>query len=98
MQLESKQQRWKNGRYRIRTCDPLIKSQLHQNDKHIQNKDLHETQSTAYKPAYKEIQKQGEINALKLPSDLAEIVAAWPKLPNEIISVIMTIIRASIAQ
>jgi hypothetical protein len=63
-----------------------------------QEQNLQTLQTAAYKPAYKENQKQGEINALKLPSDLAEIVAAWPKLPNEIISVIMTIIRASIAQ
>jgi len=34
----------------------------------------------------------------KLPPDLALVIEAWPKLPNEIISVIMTIIRASIAQ
>ena len=87
-----------NGRYRARTCDPLIKSQLLKKDKQSQNKDLRQGKTSAYKPAYKENQKQGEINALKLPCDLAEIVAAWPKLPNEIISVIMTIIRASIAQ
>ena len=39
-----------------------------------------------------------KIDTSEIPYDLAEIVAAWPKLPNEIISVIMTIIRASIAQ
>ena len=59
------------------------------------NNDLSEAKTTAYKPAYKEIQKQGENVTSKLSPDLAEIVAVWPVLPDAIRSAIVTIVRAS---
>ena len=42
-----------NAPGRIRTCGPLIKSQLPENDNLQQNKDLQKDQNVAYKPAYK---------------------------------------------
>ena len=86
-----------NGRYRIRTCDPLIKSQLPENDKHIQNKDLQKGTVGAYKPAYKEnpktTQKQGKFDTSELSSDLAEIVSVWPELPVHIKAAIKALIQ-----
>jgi len=84
-----------NGRCRNRTCDPLIKSQLPQNDNHNQNKDLSKPETTAYKPAYKENTKTAENQAQNLSPDLAEIVAAWSQLPEAIRSAIIAIVRAS---
>jgi len=41
------------GRYRIRTCDRLIKSQQAENYDNKQNKDSPQAERRAYKPAYK---------------------------------------------
>ncbi len=50
-------------------------------------------QSTAYKPAYKENQKKQESRTEELPSDLAEIVAVWSKLPEHIKQAIKALIQ-----
>ncbi|MHC4074985.1 MAG: hypothetical protein ACYSRR_03545 [Planctomycetota bacterium] len=42
-------------------------------------------------------QKQPKIDTSELPSDLAEIVAVWRKLPENIRSAIMTLVRAGSA-
>jgi len=40
-------------------------------------------------------EKQGKIDTQNLPSDLAEIVAVWPRLPKDIQSAILTLIRTT---
>ena len=42
-----------------------------------------------------ESQKESEIDAGKLPDDLAAIIKAWPELPEAIRSAIVAIVRAS---
>jgi hypothetical protein len=73
-----------NGRCWIRTYDRLIKNQLHENTNDKQDKDLQQDETGAYKPAYKKNPKTAENQAQELPSDLAEIVAVWPQLPEHI--------------
>ena len=73
-----------NGRCRIRTCDRLIKSQLHKNTNDCKSKDLQQAESGTYKPAYKQNPKKQENPPQNLPDDLAEIVAVWPELPEHI--------------
>ena len=57
--------------------------------------DLSEAQSTAYKPAYKENPKTGEIDTSKLSPELTEIITVWPKLPEAIRSAILAIVMVS---
>jgi len=38
--------------------------------------------------------KQGQIDTQELPSDLAEIVAVWPELPEHIKAAITTLVQA----
>ena len=73
-----------NGRWGIRTHDPLIKSQLLENTNDCQSKDLAQAKTGAYKPAYKQNSKTGQNEAFEIPSDLAEIVSVWSSLPEHI--------------
>ncbi|MFC1675560.1 hypothetical protein ACFL3G_00685 [Planctomycetota bacterium] len=82
-----------NGRYRARTCDPLIKSQLHKNSKDSKSKDLEQEQLPTVAPAYKQNPKTAENEPAELPSDLAEIVAVWPELPENIKVAIRALIQ-----
>jgi len=77
-----------NAPGRTRTCDLRIRNPLSENDNNKENKDLQRTETSAYKPAYKEnsktAEKQGKIDTSELPDHLAEIVAVWPELPEHI--------------
>ncbi len=73
---------------RTRTCDLRIRNPLSKNDNSIKNKDLLQAETIAYKPAYKNISEIAEnktqIDIQKLPTELADIVTIWHKLPEHI--------------
>ena len=61
-------------------------------DTSTEQKKTCETAKTKWTP---KSPKQGEIDTSALPSDLAEIVAAWPELPSAIRSAIVAIVSTS---
>jgi hypothetical protein len=71
---------------------PLVK-----NDKDVNNKDLANNNSVMDRKTdrknIKTIEKQGKIDTSELPSDLAEIVALWPELPEHIKAAIKALIE-----
>jgi hypothetical protein len=71
---------------------------LQQSDKPVNNKDLQQGESGAYKPAYKQSQKTAENPAQELSSDLAEIVSIWPELPEHIKAAIKALIQIHIKE
>ena len=85
-----------NPRYRYMPVRRFSKP-LTQNDNVSLGKDLQPTQSNAYKPAYKQIPKNTSNQTETLPPELAEIVAAWPKLPEHIKQSILALVRASVS-
>ena len=87
-----------NGRWGIRTRDPLIKSQLHKNTKSSKSKDLQQAESVAYKPAYKDNPKTAENQAQKLSTELLSIVKVWPSLPEHIKQAIKTLTQTHIKE
>ncbi len=82
-----------NGPARTRTSDQWIMSPLQKKDKSINNKDLEQDQTSAYKPAYKQNPKTGQNEPVELPSDLAEIVTVWPELPEHIKQAIKALVQ-----
>jgi hypothetical protein len=66
---------------------------LTENDKLTDNKDLPQAVTSAYKPAYKNNPKTDENRAQNLPDDLAEIVTAWPNLPDAIKAAVKALIQ-----
>jgi len=71
-----------------------------QNVTHYESNDLQTAETGAYKPAYKEnpktSPKQVETDTSKLPSDLVEIVAFWPQLPEHIKAAIKALVQTHI--
>jgi len=66
---------------------------LQQNDKTLNNKDLQHVESGSYKPAYKQNPKTGQNEPVELPPELAEIVEAWPELPEPIKNAILSMVQ-----
>ena len=65
---------------------------MHQNDKSQSDKNLERPKYGTYKPAYKE-NPTTDVSE-NLPDDLAEIVTAWPHLPEYIKSAIKALTQA----
>ncbi|MHC4912387.1 MAG: hypothetical protein ACYTE5_05195, partial [Planctomycetota bacterium] len=61
------------------------------------NRDLRKDESSAYKPAYKNISEITEnttqIDIRNLPSELAEIVTVWHGLPKHIKAAIKALVQ-----
>ncbi len=84
-----------NGRCRIRTYDRLIKSQLAKGHKDNKDSELGQSEETTVVPAYRNSQKTDQNSTGIASPDLADIVAAWPELPDAIRSAILTLVQAS---
>jgi hypothetical protein len=54
-------------------------------------------ESTAYKPAYKENPKTGNIDTAKFPPDLAEIIGVWDELPKHLQAAVIAMIQIYLA-
>jgi hypothetical protein len=80
----------------IRTSDLRIRNPLSENDKPIDNKELPQADSGAYKPAYKDNPKMTQNQPQNQPDDLAEIVSVWPKLPEYIKLAIKALVQTHI--
>jgi len=63
------------------------------NAKSLNIKDLQDTQNSDYKPAYKKYQKTAETQLQNVPTELAEIVAVWPELPEYIKAAIKALVQ-----
>jgi len=68
------------------------------NAKSINIKDLRDSQKGAYKPAYKKFQKTAENQLQNMPTELAEIVAVWPELPEYIKVAIKALVQTHIKE
>jgi hypothetical protein len=62
------------------------------NAKSCNIKDLQDAQKVAYKPAYKKYQKTAGNQLQNVPTELAEIVAVWPELPEDIKAAIKALV------
>jgi hypothetical protein len=63
------------------------------NAKSLNTKDLQNSQKGAYKPAYKKYQKTAGNQLLNIPTELTEIVAVWPELPEYIKAAIKALVQ-----
>ena len=84
-----------NGRYRTRTYDPLIKSQLSTYCKTFKKRRLEKLQPPTVVPAYKKDQETTDNSNAPLHPKLVEIVAAWPQLPEHIKQAILALIKTA---
>jgi hypothetical protein len=65
-------------------------------DVSIDNTETNEKPKTKWTPQWTpKSSKQGKIDTSELTPDLAEIVTAWPQLPDTIRSAIVAIVRTS---
>ena len=69
---------------RARTPNLRFRRPMLENAKGSKSKDLQEQQLTTVALAYKQNPKTGQNETVELPTDLAEIVAVWPELPEHI--------------
>jgi len=69
-----------------------------QNSNSHNNKHLPNTESGAYKAAYKENPKTAQNQAQEPPEDLAEIVAVWPQLPEHIKAAIKALVQTHVRE
>ena len=80
-----------------RTRNLRIDSPMVQNDKSRLSKDLQQDKEGAYKPAYKNIseiaENETQIDIRKLPTELAELVTIWHKLPEHIKAAIKALVQ-----
>ena len=74
-----------NGRCRIRTYDRLIKSQQTKNHKPLSDKSLTKTENPVFDTSL--------ANLLQKYPDLAQVVDAWPSLPEHIKAAIKALIE-----
>ena len=74
-----------------------LRNPLTQNDNDCNDKDLQQDKEGAYKPAYKNISEIAEnktqIDIQKLPTELADIVTIWHKLPEHIKAAIKALVQ-----
>jgi hypothetical protein len=60
------------------------------------DKDLEQSQTGAYKPAYKNNPEAAQNQAQNLSDDLVEIVMVWPELPEHIKAAIKALVHSSL--
>ena len=59
------------------------------------SKDFSQSESAAYKPAYKDKSESDQNQEGNLPLDLVEVVEAWPQLSDAMKKAILAIIEAA---
>ncbi len=88
---------YKNEADATRTRNLRIDSPMDENHNSRDSKDLHRNEKGAYKPAYKNISEIAEnktqIDIQKLPTELADIVTIWHKLPEHIKAAIKALVQ-----
>ena len=60
-----------------------------------EKKELTDSQEASLQASLQTYSENGQNQALSLPSDLAEIVAVWPKLPEHIKAAVMALVKAN---
>ena len=86
-----------NGRWGIRTHDPLIKSQVLGNCKHKQEQGLRDAPDGRLQTCLQtnaDSVNQVRNQASKTSSDLAEIVESWTRLPEHVRQTIVTLVAS----